>query len=53
MNAVMPVFIQGYPGVLPSILDSQPIQVLFHLEHGHLKGSQKHLRAALVTIVTV
>jgi hypothetical protein len=53
MNAVMPVFIRGHPGVLPSILDAQPIQVLFHLEHGHPKGGQKHLQAALLTIATV
>jgi len=49
----MPVFIRGYPGVLESVLDNQPVQVLFHLQHGPVKNGQKYLQASLLTLGTI
>jgi hypothetical protein len=51
---VMPVFIRGHPGVLPSILDEQAVQVVFNLEHsGPAADGEVYLHASLLSIATV
>lgn len=49
----MPVFLRGHPGVLPSLLGGQAVQVIFHLVYREKEDGELSLRASLINMASV
>jgi hypothetical protein len=52
-RTTLPIFCKGYPCQLTDVLDRQPVQILFHLEHGPVTDNKAYLEASLIYIALV